>query len=439
MEKKTMGSFIATLRKANGMTQKDLAEKLNVSDKAVSRWERDENAPDLSLIPVIAEIFDVTADELLRGERKNAEKNVNTENGSGQKYSSKTEKQLRYIINGSKNKYEIRSMFSIALVAIGLILALLFNFAFTRAEVGFFVATILYVIALFCEIIFYKLWDNSLKTNEFEDSQIDECRIEIIKFLEKVIAVIVVVFALTIPFYSIPASWYGGDSYIGIGMGEWLGAGALYAIIPLLVCTIIILLINKYLLNIDDCLINRIKVVAKSINKKMAAALLVVFIVVLLVESFLEMLDATDFVKGREFDNYKDFVTYMETKVEVYVDNEGNEVLVTEMTTAMPEEDIEYNENDEDTDVDSDEELCIVDIHNKKGELVVSFNHANEDVYTWQYKADEDCLPITTYTQADRIRGEQIRTWIMTAVGIFGIGVVAIVVAVTKKKCTKSR
>ena len=40
MEKKTSSGFIAALRKANGMTQKDLAEQLNVSDKTVSRWER---------------------------------------------------------------------------------------------------------------------------------------------------------------------------------------------------------------------------------------------------------------------------------------------------------------------------------------------------------------------------------------------------------------
>ena len=62
MEKKTIGSFIATLRKANGMTQKDLAEKLNVSDKTISHWERDDGAPDLSAIPVIAELFEVTCD-----------------------------------------------------------------------------------------------------------------------------------------------------------------------------------------------------------------------------------------------------------------------------------------------------------------------------------------------------------------------------------------
>ena len=89
MEKKTIGSLIAALRKANGMTQQELAEKLNVSDKTVSRWERDDGAPDLSAIPVIAEIFGITCDELLRGERKSPEQQVdapeNTPTPKGEK------------------------------------------------------------------------------------------------------------------------------------------------------------------------------------------------------------------------------------------------------------------------------------------------------------------------------------------------------------------
>ena len=51
MAKNTIGQFIAALRKAKGMTQQDVANRLNVSNKAVSRWERDECAPDLSIIP----------------------------------------------------------------------------------------------------------------------------------------------------------------------------------------------------------------------------------------------------------------------------------------------------------------------------------------------------------------------------------------------------
>ena len=70
MDKKNMGSFIAVLRKAKGWTQKDLAELLHVSDKTVSRWETGDGAPDLALVPVLAELFGVSCDELLRGERK---------------------------------------------------------------------------------------------------------------------------------------------------------------------------------------------------------------------------------------------------------------------------------------------------------------------------------------------------------------------------------
>ncbi|MCM1364610.1 MAG: helix-turn-helix domain-containing protein [Faecalibacterium sp.] len=80
MEKTTIGKFIAQLRKESGMTQKQLAEKLNVSDKTISHWERDESSPDLSMIPIIADIFDVTCDELLRGEKNNSEPTVTDEN-----------------------------------------------------------------------------------------------------------------------------------------------------------------------------------------------------------------------------------------------------------------------------------------------------------------------------------------------------------------------
>ena len=69
MEKKTMGSFMAALRKANGLTQKQVADKLNVSNKTVSKWECNEGYPEISMLPVIAELYSVSVDELLRGEK----------------------------------------------------------------------------------------------------------------------------------------------------------------------------------------------------------------------------------------------------------------------------------------------------------------------------------------------------------------------------------
>ncbi|MBO5439817.1 MAG: helix-turn-helix transcriptional regulator, partial [Clostridia bacterium] len=90
MEKKTIGKFISALRRANGMTQKELGERLYVSDKTVSRWECDECTPELSLIPLIAEIFDVTTDELLRGERNKTQDVENSE-----RLKAKSDKQFK--------------------------------------------------------------------------------------------------------------------------------------------------------------------------------------------------------------------------------------------------------------------------------------------------------------------------------------------------------
>ena len=65
MATKTMGEKICTLRKEKGMTQRQLAELMNVTDKAVSKWERDLSCPDIHSIPTLAQALGVTAEELL--------------------------------------------------------------------------------------------------------------------------------------------------------------------------------------------------------------------------------------------------------------------------------------------------------------------------------------------------------------------------------------
>ena len=66
MKKKTLGMIISSLRKEKGMTQLELAEKMGVTDKAVSKWERDLSFPDINSIPKLAEIFEVSVDELMQ-------------------------------------------------------------------------------------------------------------------------------------------------------------------------------------------------------------------------------------------------------------------------------------------------------------------------------------------------------------------------------------
>ena len=69
MDKNITGRFIAELRKQKGFTQKELAEKLMVTDKAISRWETGKGLPDTSLLKPLGDVLGVSITELLSGKR----------------------------------------------------------------------------------------------------------------------------------------------------------------------------------------------------------------------------------------------------------------------------------------------------------------------------------------------------------------------------------
>ncbi len=69
LDKAKFGAFVAGLRKELGFTQKELAEKLLISDKAVSKWETGTTIPDTALLIPLADVLGVTVTELLSGER----------------------------------------------------------------------------------------------------------------------------------------------------------------------------------------------------------------------------------------------------------------------------------------------------------------------------------------------------------------------------------
>lgn len=66
MEKQTFGTMVAALRKEKGMTQLELAQEMGVTDKAVSKWERDLSYPDIGSIPKLAEQLNVSVEELMQ-------------------------------------------------------------------------------------------------------------------------------------------------------------------------------------------------------------------------------------------------------------------------------------------------------------------------------------------------------------------------------------
>ena len=63
----SIGQRISKLRKAKGMSQENLAEKIGVTSQAVSKWENDASCPDIGLLPQLAKLLGVTVDELLTG------------------------------------------------------------------------------------------------------------------------------------------------------------------------------------------------------------------------------------------------------------------------------------------------------------------------------------------------------------------------------------
>ena len=72
--KMTLGNKIAELRKEKGMTQEALANQLGVSNQAVSKWEANQSCPDIQLLPVLADLFEISLDDLFGREEKTASK-----------------------------------------------------------------------------------------------------------------------------------------------------------------------------------------------------------------------------------------------------------------------------------------------------------------------------------------------------------------------------
>lgn len=76
MDQAKIGAFLKELRKENNLSQEQLAERLNVSSRSVSRWENGNTMPDISIIIELADYYDVDIRDLLNGERKSEKMNT---------------------------------------------------------------------------------------------------------------------------------------------------------------------------------------------------------------------------------------------------------------------------------------------------------------------------------------------------------------------------
>ena len=337
MEKKTIGKFISVLRRASGMTQKELGDKLYVSDKTVSRWERDECLPELSLIPAIAEIFGITADELLRGERKNPENDCLT---SSESKHQKSEKQFKLMLHQNEKKFSNLSFISIGLILVGIIVAALCNGLYISA-LGGLLSLLFYISAAICQICF----TNAFSITDYEDEHHEEVKAANTKQTSlsiKVIFAIIAAFLFTLPLLYL-GGWHYGVNFADTWLPQGLILTAIGTIISFALYRLVIqprLIKNGALTYSEkekDALRENTRILKKTI--KVLTIIIASVTLIGIANSIID--DNNGYTKVYEFDTMseaKDFLEnqYDEWLYEAYgetVDKDSNGVPVGEKTT----------------------------------------------------------------------------------------------------------
>ena len=309
MEAKTIGSFISALRRASGMTQREFAERLNISDKTVSRWERDECTPELNLIPAIAEIFGITSDELLRGQRRSdSADNPDT----AARLKTKSDKQWRTLLQRRAVRFRNLSLISAGIALSGLVIAAICDLCFTHALLGFCLGLVFLIAAAIAQLCFAA----SARLHPDEDEP--ERHGDIAAFNTALTGTAVSVFSLigSILAFTLPLLLV--EAYHGLATGSWLLLGLGTMAIALVAGHIV------YVLAVRSALIRRgllTEVDAESAARekkllkkflKLAAAVTAVCLVLAFAA---QVIGTTPYAAPEEFTSWPEFETFMAEKV----------------------------------------------------------------------------------------------------------------------------
>lgn len=316
MEKNTIGKFISALRRANGMTQRELADKLFVSDKTVSRWERDECAPDIALIPIIADLFGVTSDEIIRGERlehKNAATPAHdAEDERAQYQRKKSAKQYKNLLDTRTKKAKNLSLIAIGIALLGIVSALICNFAFTRARLGFMLACAFFIGAIIMQLCV----TSSLCLAVDEDEEDADKRMSTKRFNSDCVCLSIRVIGLVAVMlgFVLPLSFV--DGYLGLAVNSFYLLCPAFAFVTLCITHAI-----KHLFVLPAFLKTGTVIATEEQSSlhtyrrkklKVMAIILVITVAVSIVANIaVDSLHPFDFVREYKFDSYEDFKEFV--------------------------------------------------------------------------------------------------------------------------------
>ncbi len=397
MQEKTIGSFISALRKAKGMTQQELADRLAVSNKAVSRWERDECYPDIALIPVIAEIFDITADELLRGERQPLL----------QQPAKPPAKQIKRLTEAAVTAFSVQGMGAVAIAAVGLIVAILFNFAFHWAVVGFCLSLVFYLGATVMLLICGRLAFSALQG---EEEAVSTARRQVFGKVYGYLAAVAVLLCVTLPL-----AVFAMEAYVGLLLETWLFYGGIFGVLLaalawLLASPVRCLAAGSGLIilcDTEEAIRRQKKKTALSYTGLLA---LLVTVTVFAQVIFNGLCPSSTFARGQEIVGFEAFKMRMEKQTYFEEDLDSDyESTDTDLNITISE----------DGDVWFDRQT----VYRADGKTPLgSFLWRNESVTEWSVDWVDDKPLFTVYTHVDLMKGNNIRTAINWAWGLLYMG-----------------
>ncbi len=399
MEKKTIGGFISILRRAHGMTQKELGERLFVSDKTVSRWERDECTPELSLIPVIADLFGVTVDELLRGERKS-----DGTSASEEKPSLKSEKSYRCLMQKRITGFKNLRLIALAVASLGIVAALICNLGFTQATLGFGLGSVFLIAGTVCLICAFNHF--CLRGDDDEENvQERNFNAHLIILCKNAAYILLAMFGTLLPLLFVPA-------HMGLRAAWWLVLGGGTALLLYLAASFAyefflkIHWIKKGFPLADDRAI-ALRNARMRLLKKLGTVGLSIALVFLLAVAAVQTLSPYDIQQPLTFQTFEDFRTFAENTTQYYYrDESGNFVIVEEFETEI------LLGGDKESGEDPKKPVNPQEVYNHKDELVYCYDQRNNSILTVEFSFSEENpsgLPIRVCTLATLA---QARVWI---------------------------
>ncbi len=415
MEKKTIGKFISALRKANGMTQKELGEKLFVSDKTVSRWECDECTPELSLIPSIAEIFGITTDELLRGERNNPDRDATTSEDVASKQKAKSDKQFMLMLDRNSRKYKNLTLISVGIIILGFIAAMISNLGFSKGLIAFCLATAFCVASEICQICF--AINARITPDEDDDTYTDKIQAAntgIIKTATTITFVNLLLFAFCLPLVTM----INGANY-GLAFESWLGWGLIFSGVSFVICYIIYtLFVHKalcvrHLIVLNEEEIEEIEKRNKLLTKTIRSAVSIALAVAVCIGVW-NIIGWQTFLKEHTFDNCTDFKEFMESDYNRWFNETYGYANVNGEIVEVFPGDPNYSHNA------SNHKYINSSIKNSKGEEICSYYY-NPDLY-WRIDftlSAHDKMPVTVVTCESVANARDIFFTIETVLYIF--------------------